>query len=178
MEYDRALYRVHERILDDLLASEPVLSPASASRSSNGVDAARGSNGPSLPYFLPLQCANCLDNALDALVHSNDGEGGTAEENPRGRRRRIRRAAAHAAQESTQIVFSMCRHVFHRVRIRLCSLVRGPASIFHGRVFGFYNYDAVPRSLSNLEVTRPDTCLLYTSPSPRDKRQSRMPSSA
>ena len=24
----------------------------------------------------------------------------------------------------------------------------------------------------------PDTCLLYTSPSPRDKRQSRMPSSA
>ena len=25
---------------------------------------------------------------------------------------------------------------------------------------------------------RPDPCLLYTSPSPRDKRQSRMPSSA
>ena len=31
----------------------------------------------------------------------------------------------------------------------------------------------------NLGVaTLPDTCLLYTSPSPRDKRQSRMPSSA
>ena len=29
------------------------------------------------------------------------------------------------------------------------------------------------------ELTRPDrSCLLYTSPSPRDKRQSRMPSSA
>ena len=29
-----------------------------------------------------------------------------------------------------------------------------------------------------LEVIRHSTCLLYTSPSPRDKRQSRMPSSA
>ena len=29
-----------------------------------------------------------------------------------------------------------------------------------------------------LDVDPPNTCLLYTSPSPRDKRQSRMPSSA
>ena len=29
-----------------------------------------------------------------------------------------------------------------------------------------------------LVVVMPETCLLYTSPSPRDKRQSRMPSSA
>ena len=29
-----------------------------------------------------------------------------------------------------------------------------------------------------LDNTRDDDCLLYTSPSPRDKRQSRMPSSA
>ena len=29
-----------------------------------------------------------------------------------------------------------------------------------------------------LSGTQADTCLLYTSPSPRDKRQSRMPSSA
>ena len=28
------------------------------------------------------------------------------------------------------------------------------------------------------KLTSPTTCLLYTSPSPRDKRQSRMPSSA
>ena len=34
--------------------------------------------------------------------------------------------------------------------------------------------DAVP----SITVARADTCLLYTSPSPRDKRQSRMPSSA
>ena len=29
-----------------------------------------------------------------------------------------------------------------------------------------------------IEIVKPDICLLYTSPSPRDKRQSRMPSSA
>ena len=32
--------------------------------------------------------------------------------------------------------------------------------------------------VDNLETTLLTTCLLYTSPSPRDKRQSRMPSSA
>ena len=31
---------------------------------------------------------------------------------------------------------------------------------------------------SEMRKLRMDTCLLYTSPSPRDKRQSRMPSSA
>ena len=34
------------------------------------------------------------------------------------------------------------------------------------------------RSISSLSFGRFLTCLLYTSPSPRDKRQSRMPSSA
>ena len=33
-------------------------------------------------------------------------------------------------------------------------------------------------STENTTPARPATCLLYTSPSPRDKRQSRMPSSA
>ena len=32
--------------------------------------------------------------------------------------------------------------------------------------------------VNNFEIENNDTCLLYTSPSPRDKRQSRMPSSA
>ena len=38
----------------------------------------------------------------------------------------------------------------------------------------------LPSKLFGTEVTVPvyDVCLLYTSPSPRDKRQSRMPSSA
>ena len=34
------------------------------------------------------------------------------------------------------------------------------------------------RGTQNLRKSSPWTCLLYTSPSPRDKRQSRMPSSA
>ena len=31
---------------------------------------------------------------------------------------------------------------------------------------------------SSIAIASPNSCLLYTSPSPRDKRQSRMPSSA
>ena len=38
--------------------------------------------------------------------------------------------------------------------------------------------DAIPGSGAKGRVTKKDICLLYTSPSPRDKRQSRMPSSA
>ena len=34
------------------------------------------------------------------------------------------------------------------------------------------------RMLESLAIVQPSHCLLYTSPSPRDKRQSRMPSSA
>ena len=36
----------------------------------------------------------------------------------------------------------------------------------------------VPKSFKNGTLEAPGSCLLYTSPSPRDKRQSRMPSSA
>ena len=51
-------------------------------------------------------------------------------------------------------------------------IVRGPASPITGpsKIGGFLNFS--PKS------GRADSCLLYTSPSPRDKRQSRMPSSA
>ena len=41
---------------------------------------------------------------------------------------------------------------------------------------GFSPFTRGPRS--TMYSGRPWTCLLYTSPSPRDKRQSRMPSSA
>ena len=34
------------------------------------------------------------------------------------------------------------------------------------------------RKYSVVEITQPETCLLYTSPSPRDLSTSRMPSSA
>ena len=44
-------------------------------------------------------------------------------------------------------------------------------------------YDIVRKALGRMKPSKSDalyeyTCLLYTSPSPRDKRQSRMPSSA
>ena len=62
----------------------------------------------------------------------------------------------------------------------------------HRPVVIFANSDKDPNFISQLEflskdiealeerdiVVLIDTCLLYTSPSPRDKRQSRMPSSA
>ena len=38
--------------------------------------------------------------------------------------------------------------------------------------------DAVTKELIYVAVSMTNSCLLYTSPSPRDKRQSRMPSSA
>ena len=38
--------------------------------------------------------------------------------------------------------------------------------------------DKIDEEVINNSLIRVSTCLLYTSPSPRDKRQSRMPSSA
>ena len=45
-------------------------------------------------------------------------------------------------------------------------------------VFQPHNASAVVRSCDIFGIQDVYTCLLYTSPSPRDKRQSRMPSSA
>ena len=61
----------------------------------------------------------------------------------------------------------------------------GSVNIF-SRVGLDWNAADLDFSVSNTNVARitggeaflPSTCLLYTSPSPRDKRQSRMPSSA
>ena len=40
------------------------------------------------------------------------------------------------------------------------------------------HYNGIERMFLKYKITQDDICLLYTSPSPRDKRQSRMPSSA
>ena len=45
----------------------------------------------------------------------------------------------------------------------------GSSSIFHGGIIAYHN---------DVKINLLGVCLLYTSPSPRDKRQSRMPSSA
>ena len=57
-----------------------------------------------------------------------------------------------------------------------CGLARlGTPVAFAGRL----GQDAIGKAFVSLFAKRGvETCLLYTSPSPRDKRQSRMPSSA
>ena len=45
-------------------------------------------------------------------------------------------------------------------------------------IVGFVCRDLDPIRDALIACANPETCLLYTSPSPRDKRQSRMPSSA
>ena len=42
----------------------------------------------------------------------------------------------------------------------------------------FLNYDLINNGFENIANENIDTCLLYTSPSPRDTERSRMPSSA
>ena len=44
--------------------------------------------------------------------------------------------------------------------------------------FRGYKQSTVPKIDEALARTDPETCLLYTSPSPRDRQKSRMPSSA
>ena len=46
-----------------------------------------------------------------------------------------------------------------------------------GGLYEIWNTESTPFTTKGFE-DKADICLLYTSPSPRDKRQSRMPSSA
>ena len=46
------------------------------------------------------------------------------------------------------------------------------------KIFDQDDLTVILRNASGGETTQTISCLLYTSPSPRDKRQSRMPSSA
>ena len=58
----------------------------------------------------------------------------------------------------------------------LGGIVHAPFSLLTSALFSIWFFD-VPRR-PKTSPRRPQDCLLYTSPSPRDKRQSRMPSSA
>ena len=98
--------------------------------------------------------------------------------------------AARAWRESSlskrSAVLFAFRHLLHDRADELAAIVTAE----HGKVLG----DAageIARGLENVEFAtgvphllkggysdQASTCLLYTSPSPRDKRQSRMPSSA
>ena len=52
-------------------------------------------------------------------------------------------------------------------------------SVLDGKLIDFTGHaDRLNRSLDELDMENPISCLLYTSPSPRDLSTSRMPSSA
>ena len=55
---------------------------------------------------------------------------------------------------------------------------RGKPVLFFPARFDLHEVQAADGYAYNVAVQRFNHCLLYTSPSPRDKRQSRMPSSA
>ena len=55
-------------------------------------------------------------------------------------------------------------------------LCHSPERVFSGRIFS--DLRKYPKLVGGTDPESAKSCLLYTSPSPRDKRQSRMPSSA
>ena len=90
-------------------------------------------------------------------------------------------------------LFAFCKYVKYRVNPegRLILILSRYSTDSHSRVYGYiskYHREAPASQYHMIEATnanskygegiRTYTCLLYTSPSPRDKRQSRMPSSA
>ena len=58
------------------------------------------------------------------------------------------------------------------------AVVEAPASRFRGNVLDVLKREGYIRDFSKFEKRPGIHCLLYTSPSPRDMRRSRMPSSA
>ena len=55
---------------------------------------------------------------------------------------------------------------------------RGRLAIAFGLTFAFFFVQAAAGVIANSLALLSDACLLYTSPSPRDRQKSRMPSSA
>ena len=80
-------------------------------------------------------------------------------------------ATAHIEPALSRHVLTLRRELWHAIVTSLHAL-----GVFIATIFLLVNL-ALERALLLLEQF-PRTCLLYTSPSPRDKRQSRMPSSA
>ena len=63
-------------------------------------------------------------------------------------------------------------------RVRLCGRAAGEPELSHiNHGESFYRFPLSVERLSGQEDRLP-VCLLYTSPSPRDRQKSRMPSSA
>ena len=97
-----------------------------------------------------------------------------------------RRCAGHYPTVFFVVFFrKWATHVFHAIRTDLITPLSASETWQQcGISFGWYHTNALVCPLATGLARRngpwvwPDTCLLYTSPSPRDDMQSRMPSSA
>ena len=72
--------------------------------------------------------------------------------------------------------FIYLRSIFENLKSEFKNKNKGPKYIFENSLIDTFVAD-LPFKLTESQ-TKAYNCLLYTSPSPRDKRQSRMPSSA
>ena len=79
-------------------------------------------------------------------------------------------AAGSIALKNTLVSYNNGLHVLHRLLLLVCTREASTASTNSLATLGMPHVD--------LRVCNINTCLLYTSPSPRDQRGSRMPSSA
>ena len=79
-------------------------------------------------------------------------------------------------QLANQLIQKCLPHSGNSIRIGITGVPGVGKSTFI-ESFGLYLINQHAKKLAVLAVD-PSSCLLYTSPSPRDKRQSRMPSSA
>ena len=82
-------------------------------------------------------------------------------------------SAADADEEKTE--FDVILESAGQAKINVIKAVRAITSL--GLKEAKELVDSAPKAVKE-GVTKAEACLLYTSPSPRDKRQSRMPSSA
>ena len=96
-----------------------------------------------------------MDNAIGLIVNPRSGGD-------------VRRAVAAAARSTLEDKVSIVR------RIVLGSMAAGVTTL-HANYEPMQIVRRATETIRDINVTY---CLLYTSPSPRDKRQSRMPSSA
>ena len=65
----------------------------------------------------------------------------------------------------------------HGGQLKELYLTEGEAEVEQLRAGDYASWDLTPRQLCDLDLLT-NGCLLYTSPSPRDRQKSRMPSSA
>ena len=90
-----------------------------------------------------------------------------------------KRAQFHHMKDGTQEDWEIIGAEFFEFRGDVCTRIKAHLMLLEGDCGGFA-VDRLTHSLQTATLAHNDgkDCLLYTSPSPRDMRRSRMPSSA